>query len=185
MSISTFFGSNRRNRSRWRLATGIAGAMLLGPQLAIAMGGGGPRLSSSAPGGVFAPFLGSWKGSGQVTVNDGHKERISCRATYSASDNGGSLTQSLVCAGESYRFQVQTYVEATGQDLHGHWQEDSLQVQGDLTGRVTGGQFEGTIKGTTFTAQMSLNATEQQQILSIKPHGAGYSSVDIVLARQR
>ena len=32
-----------------------------------------PQLGMSATGGVFAPFLGSWKGSGEVTVNDGHR----------------------------------------------------------------------------------------------------------------
>ena len=104
MSKAILSVSNRRNRKSSLWVAGFAGAMLLGPQLGM-----------SATGGVFAPFLGSWKGSGEVTVNDGHKERISCRATYSASDNGGSLTQSLTCAGDAYRFQVQSYVEATGQ----------------------------------------------------------------------
>jgi hypothetical protein len=174
MSKAVLSVSNRgiRRTSLW--AAGFVAAMLLAPQ---------PGMS--APGGVFAPFLGSWKGSGQVTVNDGHKERISCRATYSASDNGASLTQSLTCAGDAYRFQVQSYVEATGQNLLGHWEEENRKVAGQLTGQVSGGQFVGNISGPTFTAQMSLNATERQQIVSIKPHGASYSSVDIVLDRQR
>jgi hypothetical protein len=156
------------------LAAALAGAALLSPQAGM-----------SASGGVFAPFVGSWKGGGQVTVNDGHKERISCRATYSAAENGGSLTQSLVCAGDSYRFQVESYIEADGQNLNGHWEERTRAVEGQLTGRVTGGLFQGNIQGAAFSAQMTLNSTDKQQVVSIKPQGASFSSVDMVLARQR
>jgi hypothetical protein len=169
MSNSIFSGSGRRNRRGWLSAAGVACAMLLIPQAGM-----------TATGGVFAPFLGSWKGPGEVTFNDGHKERINCRATYTVSDNGGSL----VCAGDSYRFQVSCYVEATGQNLLGHWEEATRQVGGQLTGQVVGGRFEGTVSGPTFSLQMSLNSTDRQQVVNIKPRGTSFSSADITMAHQ-
>ena len=174
MSVSILSGSSRGCRLASLLAAGVVGVALLSPQAGV-----------SAPAGVFGPFLGTWKGNGEVTSNDGHKERITCRATYSASDGGASLTQSLVCAGDSYRFQVESYVEASGQNLKGHWEETTRNVEGQLTGQLSGGHFEGTIQGAAFSAQMSLNATEKQQLVSIKPQGASFTSVDIVLSHQR
>jgi hypothetical protein len=173
MSKSIFSGSRRRDRRGWLLAAGVVCAMLLTPQAGMA-----------ATGGVFAPFLGNWKGAGEVTFNDGHKERINCRATYTASDSGGSLTQSLTCAGDSYRFQVSCYVEATGQNLLGHWEEATRQVGGQLTGQVVGGRFDGTVAGPTFSLLMSLTSTDRQQVVSIKPRGTSFTSADITMARQ-
>jgi hypothetical protein len=174
MSKSIFSGSRRRDRRGWLLAAGAACAMLLTPQAGMA-----------ATGGVFAPFLGNWRGSGEVTFNDGHKERINCRTNYTASEGGGSLTNSLTCAGDSYRFQVSMYVEATGQNLLGHWEEATRQVGGQLTGQVDGGHFEGKVSGPTFSLQLSLNSTDRQQTMSIRPQGTSFTSVTMVLDRQR
>src|SRR5271163_2055867 len=165
--------SNRGNRRGSLLAAGIAGVMLLAPQLGM-----------SATGGVFAPFLGSWKGSGQATIKDGRRERISCRATYTGSDSGQSLTISLVCASDSYRFNVESYVEAQGQNIHGHWEEITRKVQGDLTGRVDGGQFKGTVTGGAFSVLMSIRATPNAQEVSMVPQGADVTDLEVVLKRQ-
>ena len=174
MPRSIFSGSCRRDRRGSLFAAGVACAMLLMPQTGM-----------TATGGVFAPFLGDWKGTGEVTFNDGHKERINCRTNYTASDSGGSLTNTLTCAGDSWRFQVSMYVEATGQNLLGHWEEETRNVGGQLTGHVVGGHFEGAVSGPTFSLQLSLNATDRQQVLNIKPQGTSFSSVNLVLAHQR
>ena len=142
--------SRRASRARSLMALGIGSAILLWPGIGM-----------SEAGGPFAAFLGSWRGSGQATIKDGHHERISCRAKYSGSDSGQSLTISLVCASDSYRFNVESYVEAQGQNIHGHWEETTRKVQGDLTGRVEGGQFRGTVTGGLFSVDMSIRATER------------------------
>jgi hypothetical protein len=138
----------------------------------------------SEAGGPFAAFIGSWRGSGEATIKDGHKERINCRATYLGSDSGDSLTISLVCASDSYRFNVESYVEAQGQNIHGHWEEITRKVQGDLTGRVEGGQFKGTVTGGTFSVLMSIRATERAQVVSMVPQGADVTDLEVVLKRQ-
>jgi hypothetical protein len=132
----------------------------------------------------FAAFFGSWRGSGHVVGSDGHSERISCRATYSESNDGQALSQSLVCASDSYRFDVHSYVVADGRDVQGHWEEATRNVTGQLSGRVEDGRFDGSIVGPAFTAQMSLKTTGRRQAVSITPQGGDIAKVDIMLSRE-
>src|SRR5208282_215423 len=114
------------SRSRNVLLAAVAGAALSWPEIGAA--------DSAGP---FAKFLGSWRGSGQVTSTNGAAERISCRATYTGSENGAGLSQTLVCASDSYRFDVRGYVVAEGQSVQGHRQEMSSNVAGRVLGRIS------------------------------------------------
>jgi hypothetical protein len=174
MSDSLSSPSCRGSRARSLMAAGVAGAMLLWPGIGVSETAGSP----------FAAFVGSWRGSGEATIKDGHRERITCRATYTGSDSGQSLTISLVCASDSYRFNVESYVEAQGQNVHGHWEEITRKVQGDLTGRVDGGQFKGTVNGGAFSVLMSIRATPNAQEVSMVPRGADVTDLEVVLKRQ-
>jgi len=155
------------------LAAGLAGATLLSPAAASAQ--------SASP---FASFEGHWRGSGEVIGADGNREPIRCRATYEISENGGALTQTLLCASASYRVDVNSYVVADGQNAQGYWHEATRQVQGHLTGHIANGQFDGTVTGPTFTAQLSLKAIGGKQTVDIKPQGANISEVQVALSRQ-
>jgi hypothetical protein len=144
-----------------------------------------PQIGIAEPGGVFAKFLGSWRGSGQVVGVNGNSERIVCRATYVASHGGVALSQTLVCASDSYRIDVRSHVADTGRGVQGRWQETTRQVEGSLTGRVADGQFEGSIAGPGFTAEMSLRTNGRKQTVSIRPQGGDIAKVEIVLSRER
>jgi hypothetical protein len=144
-----------------------------------------PGAALSASESPFGPFLGSWRGSGDVTATDGHKERLTCRATYTPENGGEALTQSLVCASDSYRFDVELYVVAEGRTLHGHWEETTRKVAGNLTGRIGDGDFDGSVVGPTFTAQVAIRSNERRQAVSIRPSAGGITSVEIILTRQR
>jgi hypothetical protein len=122
-------------------------------------------------GSPFAAFFGSWRGSGHVVSSDRHSKRINCRATYSESNGGETLSQSLVCASDSYRFDVRSYVVADGRDVQGRWEETTRNVTGQLSGQVQNGRFDGSIAGPAFAAQMSLRTTERRQTVSITPQG--------------
>jgi hypothetical protein len=132
----------------------------------------------------FVDFLGTWRGSGHVVASDGHSERITCRANYSESDGGKALSQSLVCASDSYRFDVHSYVIENDRGVEGYWQEATRNVTGQLTGQVEAGQFEGSITGPSFTAQLSLKTTGRKQAVSITPQGGDIVRVDITLSRE-
>ena len=166
--------SRRGPLARSLTALGVASAILLWPGIGM-----------SETGGPFVAFVGSWRGSGQATIKDGHHERRSRNiAAFRAPQRAWSATISLVCASDSYRFNVESYVEAQGQNIHGHWEETTRKVQGDLTGRVEGGQFRGTVTGGLFSVDMSIRATERAQAVSMVPHGADVTDLEVVLNRQ-
>ena len=159
-------------------------ASLLCAWLAFSIAASSPQAAIAHANTPFGNFIGSWKGSGHVVGSDGHSERISCRATYLEAENGDALSQSLVCASDSYRIDVRSYVVLEGQSVLGHWEETTRSVTGSLTGEVEHGQFEGSIAGPGFTARMSLKSTGRKQALTIMPRGGDIASVDIVMSRE-
>jgi hypothetical protein len=111
MSITRMVRLDRCSHGGRLLAAGVV-ALLLCPPLAAAQPAAGP----------FTKFDGSWRGSGQVIGSDGKHEKISCRAHYSIPPSGNALSQSLICASDSYRFEVQSDVVATdGHSVQGTW----------------------------------------------------------------
>jgi hypothetical protein len=173
MSMFSISHSPRSPRAGRLMAAGVVGVALIWAQTGMAQSGG-----------PFAKFAGSWRGSGQVVGTDGNQERITCRARYTIDHNGGALSQSLVCASASYRVDINSYIVADGRSVQGHWQETTRQVQGDLTGQVADGDFEGGVAGTGFTAAISLKASGRKQVISIKPQGGDVADVNIVLSRE-
>jgi hypothetical protein len=173
MSISSVSQSNRFFVRGLLLAAGLAGAPLLWPAAGMAQAVG-----------PFSKFDGSWQGSGEVVGADGRHERITCRAEYSIQEGGAALSQSLVCASDSYRVDISSYAVANGHDVQGHWQEATRQVQGDLTGHITDGNFEGNVVGPSFTAQTSIRTVGRKQEVNISPKGGDVANVDIVLSRK-
>ena len=170
MSIPSAARSKSARLRGLALAGSVASAMLLWPLTGLA--------HSDSP---FASFLGSWRGSGQVVGADNKRERITCRANYSISEKGDALTQTLVCASDSYRFEISSYAVADGRSVQGHWREATRQVQGSLTGEVADGQFEGNVAGPGFTAGMSLRTAGGKQSVSISPQGGDIAKVEIIL----
>ena len=144
-----------------------------------------PSLSTAAPAGPFGPFLGSWQGAGTISTSDGRRERISCRATYEGGEGGESLSQSLVCASDAFRLNIESSAVANGGELRGQWQETTRNVQGELSGQVSRGDYEGTVSGPGFTAQISLRSNGRRQIVHIQPSAGDIQSVDISLSRRR
>ena len=152
----------------------------------IMFGSGGPWVQASAAHSMnpFTEFFGNWRGFGHLITSEGHSERINCRATYSESGSGKALSQSLVCASDSYRFDIHCYVVANDRGVEGYWQEATHNVTGQLTGQVEAGRFEGRIAGPSFTAQLSLKTTGGKQAVSITPQGSDIVRVDIMLSRE-
>src|ERR1700751_3261258 len=57
-----------------------------------------------AQSGPFAGMAGNWAGGGTVTLDDGSRERLRCRASYQVS--GASMNMTLTCASDAYKFQL-------------------------------------------------------------------------------
>jgi hypothetical protein len=140
----------------------LAGAAVLCAAVLIS---GSPGHAQSAP---FAGMAGVWSGGGTIELDDGAKERIRCRATYAVSHDGGGLNQSLVCASDSYKFDLRSNVTAANNgSLSGTWSETSRNVSGSLEGRAGHGQFNVVVSAPTFTANVSLRTNGNKQAVSI------------------
>ena len=134
--------------------------------------------------GPFNKFSGTWRGSGKVLMADGNGEKIRCTATYSVVSGGQSLSQALVCASDSYRADIRSFIVAEGQSVQGHWEESVRQARGHLDGQLVGGQFEGRLSGPGFEARMSLVTSGVRQTILITPDGGSISRIQIALSRE-
>lgn len=158
-----------------------AKALGLAAGVAIALGLAAPQTAAAAA--PFASFAGSWSGSGEVIGTNGNRERIRCRAQYSEAKQGEALNQTIVCASESYRIDITSYVEATGSSVQGYWREATRNVSGQMSGSIEGGRFNGDVVGPGFSAAVSLSSNGRTQAVNIRPQGGDIADVQIELRR--
>jgi hypothetical protein len=124
--------------------------------------------ASYAQSGPFAGLAGNWSGGGTVALDDGSTERIRCRATYAVGENGNGLNQSLLCASDSYKFELRSSVVAEGGSLSGTWSETTRNVSGNLQGRAAPGNFQVIASAPGFTANITLTTRGNKQSVVIK-----------------
>jgi hypothetical protein len=113
-------------------------------------------------------MAGNWSGGGTVTLDDGSTERIRCRASYAVGANGSGLNQTLVCASDSYKFDLRSNVIAERGLLSGTWSESSRGVNGNLEGRGSNGNFQVVASAPGFTASISLTTRGNRQSVMIR-----------------
>jgi hypothetical protein len=123
--------------------------------------------AASAQSAPFAGMAGVWSGGGTITLDSGASERIRCRATYSVSRDGDGLNQSLVCASDSYKFDLKSDVIAKDGSLSGTWSEASRNVTGSLEGHAGAGQFNVVVSAPAFTANLTLKTSGNKQSVTI------------------
>ena len=140
---------------------------------------------SHAQQGPFAGLIGSWSGAGFIKLANGQRERLRCRANYNVGENGTRLQQSLRCASDSYRFDVNSNIVSEGGALTGSWSETSRNVSGSVSGRVSGNQILARIEGAGFSANLVLNTRGDRQTVLIQSPGHEVTEVSVTLARTR
>jgi hypothetical protein len=142
-------------------------------------------LSASAASAQSAPFAGMagvWSGNGTISLEDGSKERIRCKATYAVSSEGNGLNQALLCASDSYKFELRSDVIAKGGTLSGTWAETTRNVSGNLEGRAGNGQFNVTVTAPVFTAKLTMTTNGNKQNVAITSEGQ-FRGAQIALSR--
>lgn len=138
--------------------------------------------AARAQAGPFSGLAGVWSGNGTITLDDGSKERIRCRATYAVSNEGVGLNQSLLCASDSYKFELKSNVMARNGALSGNWTETTRNVGGTLEGRASNGQFNVVVSAPVFTARLTLNTNGNKQTVAITADGQ-FKGATISLSR--
>ncbi|MCO5129547.1 MAG: hypothetical protein M9932_03150 [Xanthobacteraceae bacterium] len=138
---------------------GLAGALMF------------PISASHAQSGPFTSFNGAWSGTGSVSLSDGSTERIRCKANYKVNTGGQGLRQTLRCASDSYRFDLDSDVVAQGGTVTGSWSEQSRNINGNLQGRASDGRIEVFVEAAGFAANLTVITHGNKQSVSINSKG--------------
>jgi hypothetical protein len=133
--------------------------------------------------GPFAGLSGAWSGGGYLTLASGQRERLRCRANYRVDENGMRLQQSLRCASDSYRFDVNSNIASESRALSGSWSETSRNVSGSVSGRVNGSQIQARIDGVGFSANLVVNTRGGRQSVAIQSPGHEVTEVSVTLTK--
>lgn len=152
------------------LAAAVAAvAMALSPASAMAQDG-------------IAALAGSWSGGGQLRLDDGRTERLSCRANYSTREGGSSIGMSIRCASPSYRIELRSSMRVSGGRVSGTWEERAFNAAGSLSGRSSAGNLSLSFSG-SLSGSMSVSYGGGTQRVSISTGGGGISRVSLSLSR--
>jgi hypothetical protein len=133
-----------------------------------------------AQSGPFAGLAGNWSGGGTVTLDDGSRERIRCRASYQVA--GANMTMTLTCASDAYKFNLSAHVVDQGGQVSGSWSESSRGVAGSLSGRGGGGSFQVVASTAGFNANISLRTAGNKQSISMRADSQ-FRGADISLSK--
>ena len=131
-------------------------------------------------GGPFAGMAGNWAGGGTVTLDDGSRERLRCRANYAVA--GARMQMTLTCASDAYKFQLTADVVDQGGAVSGNWTETSRNISGSLQGRGGGGSFEVLASTGGFNANISLRTAGNKQSINMRADSQ-FRAASIALSR--
>ena len=140
-----------------------------------------PSAGSSSP--AFAGLQGAWSGSGNIALSDGSRERIRCKASYRTSDGGARMQQSLRCASDSYRFDLNSDLESSSGAITGSWSETSRGVSGSIRGREAGVKISAIADAPGFSANLSVSTRGNHQSFVLSSEG-DIKSVSLQMTRQ-
>ena len=119
-------------------------------------------------------------GGGTVTLDDGSRERLRCRANYTVP--GNSMNMVLTCASDAYKFDLRASVVAEGGHVTGTWSETSRNVGGNLEGRGGGGNFQVVASTAGFNANITLRTAGNKQTVAIRADSI-FRGADISLSK--
>ena len=116
-------------------------------------------------------------------MSSGSRERIRCRASYTVGDGGTSLQQTLRCASDSYRFQLNSDLRYADGRISGNWSEETRGIGGSISGVAKTSDIQARADGPSFSANLSLVTRGDRQTVSLRAAGGDITEVSIVLSR--
>ncbi len=137
-----------------------------------------------AQAGPFAALSGSWSGGGSVTLSDGSRERLQCRASYSVHGGGNDLDLTLRCASDSYNFNFRGNARHRGGTIVGNWSEATMNAGGRFVGRAGRDSVHARVQGENFSASLDISTRGNRQSVSIRSPGSRFSNVSVSLRRR-
>jgi len=137
----------------------------------------GTQAAASNP---FDTLLGSWRGSGQIQLSDGRKERLKCNAYYTG--GGSQLGMAIRCQSETSNVEIRSKLSQSGGRITGTWEERTFNAEGSASGQATSDKISLQISG-GVTGTMSVSYSGSRQSVAIATQGIALKSVTIDLTR--
>jgi hypothetical protein len=131
----------------------------------------------------FAELTGAWTGSGQIRLEGGKTERVTCKAYYTPKDEGAAIGIALRCASTSYSIDLRSNLESVNGRVTGNWEERTFNAAGNVTGRASNGNVSVAISGGGLSGSMSVSFGGASQQVSITTSGTALKGVSISLQR--
>jgi hypothetical protein len=132
----------------------------------------------------FAGLPGTWSGSGQIRLENGQSEPISCRAYYSDRSSGAGIGIALTCASAANKIDLRASLTAQGNNLSGTWEERQFNASGALTGQASGNKLNMSINGGGLSGSMAVTTNGSSQSVQITTQGGTLRGVNIALSRR-
>jgi hypothetical protein len=158
-----------------RIVFALAVAVIIGLPFPVVM-----AQRADAP---FATLSGTWTGSGQVRIEGGKNERITCKAYYTPKDGGAGVGIALRCASTSYTINLRSTLTSVGGRVTGSWEEQTFNASGDVIGRASPGNLAVSISGGGISGSMSVSFGGATQQVSINTSGSALRGVSISLSK--
>jgi hypothetical protein len=131
----------------------------------------------------FAALAGSWSGGGTLSTSSGTRERLRCRAHYTVGQGGKSLNMSIRCAGDSYRFDLNSSVVDRRGRIFGRWSESSYNVSGSVSGTASGSHIRAMARGDSFSAGLAVTLHGGRHTVTISPQGTFITAVHVAFRK--
>ena len=134
---------------------------------------------------AFSALTGSWTGGGIVKTTNGGSERFRCRSVYEPVA-GTKLNLRLICASDSYNFDLSANVSYESGPIAGTWSEASHNISGNITGRsnASGNQMQASVQGMGLSANLSVSTRGARQTILLTAPGTDLSEASITMNRR-
>jgi hypothetical protein len=132
---------------------------------------------------LFKQLAGSWRGAGELVLEDGTRTQLSCNGYYVLKSEGRGLSIASICSAGTEKFEFRSLVSESGNDISGEWEERTYHATGKVSGSVKDTSislsFTGTIEG-----KIAIALTGQTHSVNVSAApGAGIKGVSISLTR--
>lgn len=131
---------------------------------------------------LFKQLVGSWQGMGDLTMENGTRERLSCKGYYVLKSEGNGLSIATLCDSGTQKFEIRSLVSENGSGLSGKWEERTFNATGEVSGTVKGTTIDLAISG-TIEGKISIALTGKTHSVNVSAAGAGIKGVSISLTR--
>lgn len=130
---------------------------------------------------LFRKLAGSWRGSGELTLADNTRERISCRGYYVLKDGNG-LSAAILCNSPNYKVEIRSRLTERQGGIRGSWEERVFNATGDVSGHATANRLDLSISG-TIQGSLSISSptNARRHSVTISTAGIGFKRVQISL----